>query len=101
MLLYRAVRDPERDDFLAIGSLRNPDGYEVKYFVATLAEAERYAGMAEQAFEDGPYHLVQAEIDDSLVTRDMIVEVDGGLRAFILPEALLPCMRQAALVDRV
>ena len=101
MRLFRAVRDAEREDLLAKGHLRNPVGYEVKYFTKTGEEAERYARMAEQAYQDGPYHLVQAEIDDVWVTDDMIVDVDAGLGAVILPDDLLQHVRQAVLIGRV
>ena len=73
MFLFRAIRDPERKDLLAVGHLRHPHGHEVKYFTATRDEAER------QDYQDGHYYLVQAEIADDHVTEDMIVAVDGDL----------------------
>jgi hypothetical protein len=83
--LYRAVRPPELANLEGRGVFRNPDGVEVKYFSTTESGAHQYRAMAERAFKDGPYVVVETEIPLNAITPEMQVTVDGGIETVTVP----------------
>jgi len=87
--LYRAVMNPELDDILASGALRNPAGIESKYFSTSAEGAASYAKQAFGKFGDtSPYTLIQTEVPNSLLPG--AINVDRGIQTIVLPGEALP-----------
>ncbi|MFP4007492.1 MAG: hypothetical protein ACLFV6_05705 [Spirulinaceae cyanobacterium] len=90
MLLWRAVLDQELSDLRLYKVFRNPTGIETKYFSESAAGASWYARQAYKAWpQEGAYTLIQTSIPKQLIIPVMIVMVDRGIRATIVPTELL------------
>jgi hypothetical protein len=83
--LFRAVLPEEESDIRETGALRIPEGLEVKYFTLTIEDAERYAHAAATIFNEGPYRMLRALIENVDVL-PVPIELDRGIRAIVLDE---------------
>jgi hypothetical protein len=95
--IYRAVRDPELKQIERTGRFENPEGLEVKYFAETKAGAQQYGNMAEKAFKDGPYTIVETTIPESLLTAETTVVVDSGISTVVVRTEQLPQLSSPAM----
>ena len=83
--LFRAVRPAELKDITVKRAFRNPEGIETKYFSATREGAEQYAEMADRAFADGPYAIVETSMPKSQITPAMKAVVEAGIPTVVVP----------------
>jgi hypothetical protein len=90
--LWRAVKDQELNDILNTNSFRNPYGIENKYFSRTEEGAASFAQQAFYRFKDPAYTTVRTSIPNSLITPDMLVDVDRGIRTIVVPTEALPSL---------
>jgi hypothetical protein len=97
--LYRAVQRAEARSISTLGAFTNPQGIEAKYFTETLEDVTTYASKADARFNDGPYRIVKTTIRSDLVTADMRVSVDDGIRTVVLPTELLRHLAAPEMVE--
>jgi hypothetical protein len=90
--LWRAVKDGELNDILSTNSFRNPYGIENKYFSMTEEGASSFAQHAFYGFKDPAYTTVRTSMPNSLITPDMFVDVDRGIRTIVVPTEVLPSL---------
>lgn len=96
--MYRAVRAEELEEIQRTNQFRNPEGIEVKYFVLTVEEAERYAKLAVQAFRDSPYSIVRTAVVAEILDREGVaVTVDGGIRTYVLTSEMIEGLKPELL----
>ncbi len=60
--LFRAVLDAELTDIVTSGRFRNPPQTSRKYFALKEEGARKYAQMARDRFDDGPFTLIETSI---------------------------------------
>ena len=93
--LYRAVGPAELADINATQALRNLGSAEGKYFTSSAEHAADYAKQAVTAFKDPPYTIIKAEVPTLSLPKP--VSVDGGIPAYVVPDASLPGLRPTVL----
>lgn len=93
--LYRAVGPDELSDIQNTGELINRGSAEGKYFTSSSADASSYAQQAVSAFGDAPYTTVKVDVPNSMLPSP--VSVDGGIPAFVIPNANLPGLKPQVL----
>ena len=57
--------------------------------------------MAEQAFGEGPYTIVQTAMAASLIASDYLALVDGGIEAVTIPTDLLYALEPPTLLEEL
>lgn len=72
-------------DIQKAGKFNNPPGIENKYFSTTKEGAQQYGDMAQKAFKDGPYSVVETSIPTNQIAKDMQVTVDSGIKTVTVP----------------
>ena len=77
----------------------NLPGIERKYFSLTLAGAQRYAELAAEAFAEGPFSFIMTSIKSALITDDLIVTVDDGIKVVTIPTDLLYALEQPVFLE--
>jgi len=80
------------NDFYKIADSASTEG---KYFTTSAEHAADYAKQAVKAFKDPPYTIIRTEVPTSSLPR--AVSVDGGIPAYVVPEASLPGLRPTVL----
>ncbi|KEQ14091.1 hypothetical protein GZ78_26065 [Endozoicomonas numazuensis] len=93
--LYRAVGPDELADIKKTGYFVNRGSAEGKYFTDTAEHASSYARQAVKAFQDPPYTIVKTKVPVSYLGTP--VEVDGGIRAFLVQEKHLKNLKPKIL----
>ena len=88
--LYRAVKPEELTDIQGTGQFINRGSAEGKYFALTGVGASAYAKQTVRGFGDPPYTLVITQIPEHTITSTMRAQVDRGIAAVVIPDALLP-----------
>jgi len=71
----------------------------VKYFSTTKEGARQYADMAEKAFGDPAYTIVETEIPTSSIAPEMAIEVDRGISTVTVPTEMLNELAPPNFVD--
>jgi RHS repeat-associated protein len=93
--LYRAVGPDELADINSTQALRNLGSAEGKYFTSSAEHASDYARQAVRAFGDPPYTIIRTDVPTSSLPRP--VSVDGGIPAYVIPDASLPGLRPTVM----
>lgn len=90
--LYRGVMPAELESIEQTGQFLNLGSAEGKYFSMTAEGVSSYAKQAVMSFGDAPYTMVQTLIPTNLLSPQMMVTVDRGIQAVVVPDFLLPNM---------
>jgi hypothetical protein len=91
-VVYPAVDSQELKNIRQTGVFRpSPGGSEYKYFATTAKGAALYARLAYNAFGEGPFTLVEAQVPRSLIGDTIIV--DGSIESVTIPNDNLPGFR--------
>lgn len=91
--MYRAVKPNELADIAKSNSFRSTPGLEGKYFTTSPEAAADYARKAVKGFGDPPYTIIQTQVPRSVLNQPGIsATVDGGIPAYVIPNASLPGM---------
>jgi hypothetical protein len=86
--LYRAVLPAGLSSIQRIGAFSNIPGIETKFFSTTLRGARSYATPAARVFGDGPFTFVRTSIPTNLITPEMQITVDRGIRTVTISTGL-------------
>jgi RHS repeat-associated protein len=87
--LFRAVSPSELADISATGKFRNLGSSEGKYFTISGSNASFYAKQAVSGFGDPAYTIVSTRVSNSTFRGLAAVNVDRGIPAYVLPDAIL------------
>lgn len=91
--IYRVVGPAELASIQSAKAFTNIEGLEVKYFTTDAQEAARYAQMAVKKFGDPAYTMVSTQVPKSILNLpNVAVTVDGGIPAFVIPNAYFKFM---------
>jgi len=93
--LYRAVGPDELADINSTQALRNLGSAEGKYFTSSAEYASDYARQAVRAFKDPPYTIIRTDVPTSSLPKPG--SVDGGIPAYVIPDASLPGLRPTVM----
>ena len=96
--LYRAVGPDELNDIIKSGVFKSPYGIETKYFTTSGQQASTYAQMAVMKFKDPPYTIIKTQIPKNALNDPLLnVTVEKGIKAYALPNNMLPGLKPTVL----
>ena len=95
--VYRAVRDEELKDIKKTGKFINRGSAEGKYFTNSAESASDYARKAVNGFGDSAYTIVKTYVPADTLRDLSAVSVDGGIRAWVIPDNHLPALQPVVL----
>ena len=98
--LYRAVRPEELKSISTTGrfSIPTPEmAVEGKYFTTSLTNAKQYGEMTSKMFGYPPNTIIKTKISNRVLNTFTPVEVDGGIKAHVLPESVFETLSPKVL----
>ena len=98
--LYRAVSPQEDKSIRETGTFLNPEGIETKYFSLSKSGADYEGEVLSKLDGKGEkYSVYKTAIPKSQITPDMLVTVDLGVPAVVVPTEKLPLLLPPERID--